>query len=343
MECPHENPRDSNYCDAPEFALLDSRGPHPGVLVLSFGCLSALLVLVIVLGGPRNATQPPHAETLIKISVPRRSLWQPINPLRPAPTESAAPLPGPAEPAGEFSQPPVPIQAANDRVEAVPTPLLPRSELSVLPLPRGGILSSLYKPLPGLVTSRRADSDSRNPAPQAFSSLPLRQLLKREAELALDLAAIPANQRLAMPQVSIRVNTEWLQALPQTQEKLYFCSRTPQADARVLAYLPAARSFTWEHPQRPLWQIRDIERVPALAALRAAAARRLGVPPGLVGLYTWHPPLFESALRMFVLGRLEQMGARFGPRDVVTVRLASGPGGFVMNLEPVRAVEQLAR
>jgi len=78
--------------------------------------------------------------------------------------------------------------------------------------------------------------------------------------------------------------------------------------------------------------------VPALAVLRAAAARRMGASPELVGLYTWHPPELENALRMFVLARTEQIGTHLGPHDVVTVRLASGAGGFVMNLEPVPAV-----
>jgi len=56
-----------------------------------------------------------------------------------------------------------------------------------------------------------------------------------------------------------------------------------------------------------------------------------------VGLYTWHPPDLENALRMFVRTRMEQMGVHLGPRDMVTVRLASGTDGFVMNLEPLRA------
>ena len=49
-------------------------------------------------------------------------------------------------------------------------------------------------------------------------------------------------------------------------------------------------------------------------------------------------PVFENALRMFVLERMEQMGVQLGPRDLVTVRLASGPGGCVMNLEPIQVV-----
>jgi hypothetical protein len=173
--------------------------------------------------------------------------------------------------------------------------------------------------------------------------VPLPQLLERQAALAARLAALPAEQRLALPQVSIRVNAEWIEALPQTQEKLYFSLTTPPMDAAVLTYSPAGHTFSWERPLRPLWQIRDGQQVPALAVLRSAAARQLGVPSELVGLYTWHPPMLENALRMFVLGRMEQMGMQWGPGDMVTVRLASGPSGFVMNLETIRAVEQSAR
>jgi len=46
--------------------------------------------------------------------------------------------------------------------------------------------------------------------------------------------------------------------------------------------------------------------------------------------------VFEDALRMFVLERMEELHVRLGPRDVVTVRLASGSEGAVMNLEPIR-------
>jgi hypothetical protein len=34
----------------------------------------------------------------------------------------------------------------------------------------------------------------------------------------------------------------------------------------------------------------------------------------------------------------DDMGVHLGPRDLVTVRLASGPGGCAMNLEPIQVV-----
>jgi hypothetical protein len=56
-----------------------------------------------------------------------------------------------------------------------------------------------------------------------------------------------------------------------------------------------------------------------------------------VSLYTWHPPVLENALRMFVLARMEHLGVQLGPSDVVTVRFASGPDGCLMTLEPIQA------
>jgi hypothetical protein len=162
-------------------------------------------------------------------------------------------------------------------------------------------------------------------------------LIKREGSLAADLAALAPDQRRALPRLSIRVDADWLEALPQTREELYFSVTRPQGDSEVLAYLPATHSFTLKRPLRPLWQIREGERVAALADLRSAAARQLGVPPELVGLYTWHPPVLENALRMFVLARMEHLRVQLGPGDVVTVRFASGPDGCLMSLEPIRA------
>jgi hypothetical protein len=162
-------------------------------------------------------------------------------------------------------------------------------------------------------------------------------LIEREAALAASLAELPPGQRLALPRLSIRVDADWLEVLPQTKEELYFSITRPQEDSEVLAYLAATHSFTLKRPLRPLWQIREAERVPALAALRSAAALQLGVSPELVGLYTWHPPVLENALRMFVLARMEHLGLQLGPSDVVTVRFASGPDGCLMTLEPIRA------
>jgi hypothetical protein len=173
--------------------------------------------------------------------------------------------------------------------------------------------------------------------PDALGTLPLPQLIEREGALAASLAALPPARRLALPRLSIRVDADWLEALPQTKEELYFSVTRPQEDSEVLAYLPATHSLTLKRPLRPLWQIREGERVPALAALRSAAARQLGVSPELVDLYTWHPPVLENALRMFVLARMEYLGLQLGPNDVVTVRFASGPGGCLMSLEPIQA------
>jgi hypothetical protein len=182
-----------------------------------------------------------------------------------------------------------------------------------------------------------AAGDTRKPAQEALGTLPLPQLIEDEAALAAGLAALPPGRRLALPRLSIRVNADWLEALPQTKEELYFSVTRPQEDSEVLAYEPATHSFTLKRPLRPLWQVRDGEQVPALAALRSAAARQLGVSPELVGLYTWHPPVLENALRMFVLARMEHLGLQLGPSDVVTVRFASGPDGCLMSLEPIRA------
>jgi hypothetical protein len=215
--------------------------------------------------------------------------------------------------------------------------VLPKLQLSVLPLASSDVLSSALKlPPPPASSTHVAAGDARKPAVNALGSLPLPQLIEREAALAAGLAALPPGRRLALPRLSIRVDADWLEALPQTKEELYFSVTRPQGDSEVLAYLPATHSFTLKRPLRPLWQVREGERVPALAALRSAAACRLGVSPELVGLYTWHPPVLENALRMFVLARMEHMGVQLGPSDVVTVRFASGPDGCLMSLEPIR-------
>jgi hypothetical protein len=182
----------------------------------------------------------------------------------------------------------------------------------------------------GLTHAPATDARTLGPA-----ALPLPRLIEDEAALAASLETLPPSRRLALPRLSIRVNSDWLEALPQTKEELYFSVTRPQGDTEVLAFLPATHGFTSKRPLQPLWQIREAERVPALAALRSAAASHLGVSPELVGLYTWHPLVLENALRMFVLARMEFMGAQLGPSDVVTVRFASGPDGCLMSLEPI--------
>jgi hypothetical protein len=239
--------------------------------------------------------------------------------------------------------PPIPIQAEHAVAETAPT-ATPAAMETPKPNPGPVSLGSVNNVVvhnlklapdtagPTRVTGR----DVPKIGPESLGALPLSQLIEDQAGLAAGLAALPSAQRLSLPRVSIRVNAEWLEALPKTQERLYFSITTPEADHEVLAYVPGTHSFSLERPERPLWQIHDGERVPALAELRAAAGRWLGVSPILVGLYTWHPPVFENALRMFVLERMQELHVHLGPRDVVTVRLAAGSEGAVMNLEPIR-------
>ena len=322
-------------CDAPQFTLLDTRGPHPGALLLSFGFLNALLIFAVVVSGPLGYTRSRRAKPFTEIVVPPEPLWLPPKPPAVNPRENSPP---PAEFSEPVERSPLAPAAPAEPAEAAKADVVPRSQLALQPLPsRDLALPAVdFKPFPTAAT-HSAPSTPPSSAPQTLGTLPLPRLLDRETALAAGFAALTTEQRLALPQVSIRVNAEWLEALPQTQERLYFSLTTPQAAVAVLAYSPATHTFIWEHPLRPLWQIRDSDRVPSLAALRAAAARRLGASPELVGLYTWHPPDLENALRMFVRTRMEQMGVHLGPRDMVTVRLASGTDGFVMNLEPLRA------
>jgi hypothetical protein len=207
-----------------------------------------------------------------------------------------------------------------------------------LPLAPSDVLTPAPKlPPPPASATQVVVSDARKPAPDPLGALPLPQLMEREAALAAGLSALPTSRRSALPRLSIRVDADWLEVLPQTKEELYFSVTTPQEDSEVLAYWPATHTFSLKRPLHPLWQVREGEQVPALAALRAAAAQQLGVSPELVGIYTWHPPVLENALRMFVLARMEHLGVQLGPSDVVTVRFTSGPDGCLMTLEPIRA------
>ena len=239
--------------------------------------------------------------------------------------------------------PPIPIQPERAVAETAPTATPAAMEApkpNPGPVPLDSVNNVVVHALklatdtagPTRVTAR----DVPKIGTESLGALPLSQLIEDQAGLAAGLAALPSAQRLSLPRVSIRVNAEWLEALPRTQERLYFSITTPEADHEVLAYVPGTHSLSLERPERPLWQIHDGERVPALAELRAAAGRWLGISPTLVGLYTWHPPVFENALRMFVLERMQELHVHLGPRDVVTVRLAAGSEGAVMNLEPIR-------
>jgi hypothetical protein len=325
--------------DAPEFVLLDAAGPRPGALLLSFSFLSAPLALAVVLARPMSAAPVSRAQTTLEMVLPCGMLWLPPSPARPNSRQSGATFRKEDPAARESPSLPVPNPAAETAARAAPPAAeLPKLQLSVSPLASSDVPSPTLKlPPPPAGAAQVATGDARKPAPDALGTLPLPQLIEREAALAASLAQLPPGQRLALPRLSIRVDADWLEALSQTKEELYFSVTRPQEDSEVLAYLPATHSFTLKRPLGPLWQIREAERVPALAALRSAAARQLGVSPGLVGLYTWHPPVLENALRMFVLARMEDLGVQLGPSDVVTVRFASGPDGCLMTLEPIRA------
>ena len=323
--------------DAPEFVLLDAGAPRPGALALSFGFSSALVVLAVVLARPMSATPPARAQLISEIVMARGPLWLPANPPPLDSHGSATPHADPDPPAQESH----PLSVADPPAEAAastdpPAAVLPKLQLSLQP-PPSEVVSPDPKPASEAagVTPDPA-SDALKPAPDALGTLPLPRLIEDEAALAASLAALPPGRRLALPLVSIRVDAEWLEVLPQTKEELYFSVTRPQGDSEVLAYLPATHNFTLKRPLQPLWQIREGEQVPALAELRSAAARQLGVSPELVGFYTWHPLVLENALRMFVLARMEYMGVQLGPSDVVTVRFASGPDGCLMSLEPIR-------
>jgi outer membrane biosynthesis protein TonB len=250
-------------------------------------------------------------------------------PIPPEIVERPTPIPTPPEPA-VASAVPAAAPAVMEAPKLDPQPAPPASIDKA-------VAHDLKQALDSAAPTRVAARDVAPAGPASLGGVPLSQIIEEQDGLAAGLAALPSAERLGLPRVSIRVNAQWLEALPKTQERLYFSITTPEADREVLAYLPATHSFDLERPERPLWQIHDGDRVPALAELRAAAARWLGVSPTLVGLYTWHPPVFEDALRMFVLERMQELRVHLGPRDVVTVRLAAGSDGAVMNLEPLRA------
>ncbi|HEV2234008.1 MAG TPA: hypothetical protein VGV68_11455 [Terriglobia bacterium] len=276
---------------------------------------------------------------------------QPLRPepLRPTPLQADTTTPDPF--AGQpiprelmENPPPLPVQPQPAVVSKNVPPVMPAAAAAAKPNPTavpsspGKIETPNRKLAQGAANSRPVTlTGAPMRAPDSLGVLPLADLIDNEAGLAAGLAALPSAQRVNLPRVSIRVNSDWFRALSQTKERLYFSITTPEGDGEVLAYVPDTQSFNLERAERPLWQIRDGERVPALAALRVAAGRWLGVSPELVGIYTWHPPVLENALRMFVMERMQDLHVQLGPRDMVTVRLSSGFGGAVMNLEPIRA------
>jgi hypothetical protein len=367
--------QDDELAGVPRFALLETRGPAPQALLLSTLILTSLVFLSIVVGRIPGVSRAPQAETVtllvalpeprslpdiswmknsressthslqapepVAAKAPKEEITRP--PSAPHKTEEPTPDLAAAKPIpSELIEKPAPILIQPERIVASTIPPAPPAAAetpkpSPRPVPPVSGHDDDVKPAaasPDLPSA--ASADFHKAGPNSLGDLSLSQLIADQAVLAAGLAALPSAERLSLPRVSIRVNAEWLAALPKTQERLYFSITAPEADREVLAYIPETRSFNLERPERPLWQIHDGERVPALAELRAAAGRWLGVSPALVGLYTWHPPVLENALQMFVLERMQELHVHLGPRDIVTVRLASGSAGAVMNLEPIR-------
>jgi hypothetical protein len=333
-----------------EFALLETPGPQPAALMLSTSSLITLLILATFLARAQHPTRQTAREIGTRIISREQLQFQPSLPslkfhvrttrhFEPAAmaTQHSLRLP----PTSAKQHPPSgPIQSnvhslGRDSV----SPAIPNPHDGVsphVPTAANSLAASLM-PLPLPAGRAHPSSGTREPTRDVFGTVPLPVLISRETALAASLAALPAREIHSLPHLSIRVNAAWLEALPKTQEKLYFSCTRPQADTTVLAYLPRSRTFAREQALTPLWEIRDVSRVPPLAALRSQVARHLGVRDNLVGLYTWHPPVFENALRMFILERMDQLGISLGPHDGVTVSVASGPNGYVLNLEPIRA------
>ncbi len=99
-------------------------------------------------------------------------------------------------------------------------------------------LSASLTPLPLPAVRDPSRTGARKPTEDALGTVPLTVLISRKTTLSTSLAELPARKVRASPHVSIRVNAAWLEAPPNTQEKLYFSCTRPQADSTVLAYLP---------------------------------------------------------------------------------------------------------
>jgi hypothetical protein len=335
--------RDPFGSGVPSFALIETRGPDPRALLLSVIILTGLVSLSTFLGRFPSTTRAPRMETVTLLVAPpdisfterfrNSSIRLPPAAEPMTATLSTPELPEPPRPAPRKAEPRTP-----DLVSA--PAVAPAQKEKPLPVPipiQAAVQTSELNPAPAATATVPVTSpDVHKIRAASFGGWSLSRLLEDQDVLAAGMAALPSAQRLGLPRVSIRVNADWLEALPKTQERLYFSITTPEADQEVLAYVPRTHSFVLERPEHPLWKIHDGEQVPAIAELRAQAARWLDVSPNLVGLYTWHPPVFEDALRMFVLERMQELHTHLGPRDVVTVRLAAGSEGTVMNLEPIR-------
>lgn len=168
-----------------------------------------------------------------------------------------------------------------------------------------------------------------------FTPIPLQELVSNQGILAASFAALSLEERLAFPQVSILVNGDWVQALAESKEMLYFATITPRPDGRVLTYSASADQFTFQYPGSPLWRVERPESVPELERLRQAAGRRLQVNPDLIQIFTWHTPEFENALRALILRKIADAGLRVSEVGPITVRFRVTATGFVLEIEPL--------
>lgn len=170
-----------------------------------------------------------------------------------------------------------------------------------------------------------------------LTPIPLRELVSKQGMLAASFAALSLEDRLAFPQVSILVNGDWVQALAESKEKLYFATITPRSDGMVLTYSASAGQFAFEHPGSPLWRVERSETVPELERLRQAARDRLQVNPDLIQIFTWHPADFENALRALILRKIAEAGLRVSDVGPITIRFHSTATGFVLEMGPLAA------
>jgi hypothetical protein len=146
---------------------------------------------------------------------------------------------------------------------------------------------------------------------------------------------LPSEEKAAFPPLYVTVNSDWLLALPQTGERLYFSGKVPNPDTTVLAFSPL-KGFFWEQAQSPLWRVESPELVPELENLRGEAAQQLGLPRDDIEIYTYHPPMLESALQALVLRRIEESGLHPSEVASATVSFHVTQDGFIIELESLK-------
>lgn len=168
-----------------------------------------------------------------------------------------------------------------------------------------------------------------------LGSVTLREIVHGEKSLAAEFTALPPEERVTFPRVYIRVNSEWVQALPETGEKLYFSSSTPTKGGMALTYDPSSGRFVLDQVSTPLWRVENPGVVSGLDRLMAEAALQLGLPAGLIQVFTWHPTDFENAIKAVILRRISDSATVPAEIDSVTVSFRSTDRGYVLDLDPI--------